>query len=258
MIAKCIENNVTNASWKKILLRQKDFTWVDLVTNELRFDGPTMLWIIFNTIKPSTTIGLENYKLKIEKARMNRYNHNVVDMLDEIEEAYNTIVRQGGSHDDYMQHILDALLSTKNEEFRSYILRKKDDFDEGKTIDAESLLAGARKNFVNMQESGAWDCKDPRDQAIASLMTKLQSYQKSGRNPPPKLGGKRDDKKKMPPMEFLLKEVVVFTSGRCKRKVAQLRKTERRGIGAQSIRRNACTMAFTCHTMRQVTMHGWN
>ena len=88
---------------------------------------------------------------------MNKYNHNVVKMLDEIEEAYDTIVCQGGSHDDYTRHILDALLSTKNEEFRSYILRKKDDFDEGKTIDAESLLAGARKKFVNMRESGAWD-----------------------------------------------------------------------------------------------------
>ena len=66
-------------------------------------------------------------KKEIQNARLARCNHDVKKMIDAMNRNYLDVIRQGHTHDSYMMHLFDALLTSKNDSFVSFIQRKKDD-----------------------------------------------------------------------------------------------------------------------------------
>ena len=88
MIAEHIEGIISNDSLKSLMLRKKEFTWTNSTNGHPSHDGPTMLKILVQSINPTST------------ARMHKFSHNLIRMLDEMESNYNHILELGQKHED--------------------------------------------------------------------------------------------------------------------------------------------------------------
>lgn len=129
-------------------------------------------------IDPDTMVGLESLRKKLEAALLHQFKHNIPDMLTFMETKYKEIRNNGKTHDSYLRHLLDALLSGTNATFTAFIQRIKDDIDGGfgvsKSMTAEQLIVTARRKYTNMVEQKEWDKVDPRDAQILALTTMVQ------------------------------------------------------------------------------------
>ena len=130
MIAKAVEELITNTYIKKLRLHHEEYTWIDdgvLVRN----DGHTMLCLIFKIINSNTSIGVSNLKYEIEKANLAKFGNNVKYLLGEMSSNQSIIIDKGEHHDDYVRHIFRYILSGPNSTFNFLIERTKYDWDTG-------------------------------------------------------------------------------------------------------------------------------
>ena len=72
MIDKEIEVSVTKTTLKKIRFSQGEYEWTES-GGIIRNDGPTMLYLLFKTINPDTSISVSNLKDEIDKANLTKF-----------------------------------------------------------------------------------------------------------------------------------------------------------------------------------------
>ena len=173
MIAERIEGVISTESLKSLMLRKKEFTWTNSVDGHASHDGPTMLKILVQSINPTTRVGVSDYKDRISAARMNKFSHNLIQMLDDMESNYHRILELGQKHEDWTLHVFNAMLSAKNKVFTDYIQRKKDEWEVGEDINVDTLITDAKSKYNNMMKQRIWDKQDPKDAKIATLTTEL-------------------------------------------------------------------------------------
>ena len=113
MIAKAILGMLKPAAVVTIMHKKKLFRWTD-TDGDTHDDGPTLLKLIFLEVNPATKVSLQSHKTIISSAKLGGYRNNVSTKLNAMENAYDTIISNQGSHDDCIMHIFSSLLSTKN------------------------------------------------------------------------------------------------------------------------------------------------
>jgi len=176
MISKAIEAHIAKKSFKALLLEKADFCWKD-PNGTLNHDGPTMLWKVLRSCHPDTVVGFEDNKNIIEQATLAKYNNNVIDMLTDMQENFDYIIANRGSHDDFLRHIYKALLSGQNAVFNAFIQREKDKWHIGKGLKVGELVACAKQKYNNMK--GEWTRPDPKDAKITALTTEVNKLKES-------------------------------------------------------------------------------
>ena len=150
MISARIEGVISAESHKSLMLRKKDFTWTSATDGHPIHDGPTMLKILVQSINPTTRVGVSDYKERISSARMNKYSHDLIKLLDDMEANYNKILELGQTHEDWTLHVFNAMLSAKNRVFTDYIQRKKDEWEVGADVNVDELIVEAKAKYNNM------------------------------------------------------------------------------------------------------------
>ena len=178
MIAKRIEGSITVASWNSLLQKKSEFAWLNARGN-FEYDGPTMLKIIITAVKPSTRVGVSDITLEIQNSRLNKYNYDVKQMLDDMNHNYQSLTIQNHQHPNYILDLFHALLSAKNDEFRDFIQRMKDEWEGGKDIKPEELMETATSKYNNMIKQNSWGRINPKDAKIVALATKLKRIESS-------------------------------------------------------------------------------
>ena len=158
---------------KTFFNKKRELTWMDPLTLIEELDGPTMLQMIIQVINPTTRVGVSDFKMEIKNATLPKYNNNVQDMLDYMEMNHKEIIRHGFTHPDYVMHLFTALLTSKNDIFRSMIQREKDKRELGDDVDPDSLVGKVTTKFNNMVLQKLWNRTDPKDATILALSTKL-------------------------------------------------------------------------------------
>ena len=101
-------------------------------------------------MSPATKVSLQIHKDITIKARLNGYGNNAKTMLNAMKNAYNTIITNSGYHDDYISHIFEAVLSSKNKVFINYMQRFKDKWQDDEEIIASDIIAKAKSKYANM------------------------------------------------------------------------------------------------------------
>ena len=64
---------------------------------------------------------MEKYKTLIESAKLSAYDSCVNNMLAKVQTAYDTIIANGSTHDDYLRHLFRSLLTSSNKQFAGHI-----------------------------------------------------------------------------------------------------------------------------------------
>ena len=93
----------------KLRIHQGEYEWDD-ARGLIRKYGPTMLYPIFKSINPDTSIGVSNLKYEIEKSTLSKFGNNVKDLLGAISSNYSILIDKGEHHEDYVRHVFRDLL----------------------------------------------------------------------------------------------------------------------------------------------------
>ena len=194
MISKRILACLTVKAVNSIMLDKKNFQWLNQTTGHYEIDGPSLLYSILRRVKPHTRIGVATYKTLIANATLAKFNNNLETMLDNMKSNFEKIEDLGKTHEDYILHLFDALLSSKNETFRNFIQRKKDEWEEGNEVNHTVLAHEATVKYNNMVSQHKWNQTDPKDAKIVALTSQLKDIQKKLDTNPPTNPPKNDKK----------------------------------------------------------------
>ena len=152
MISKRIKGSITTSSQKSLMLHKDKFSWTSISTSEVKFDGPTMLYLLVSTLSPSTRVDVTEFKNEIQNVRLDKYDQNLKEILDNMQDNYCHIADLDQTHQDNMMHLFDALLSSRNDIFNAYIQRKKDYWEEGGHLTDGALIVDATTKYNNMMK----------------------------------------------------------------------------------------------------------
>ena len=108
-----------------------------------------MIRIIFSKCNPSTKSRINSLNSEISSFALGDYEENEPDMLDEMQICYNKIIHCRGQDDDFMLKAFDALGASDNEDFLSFV-KKKRDLWEGDELDddVDALMSACIKNII--------------------------------------------------------------------------------------------------------------
>jgi hypothetical protein len=176
MIGMRIFNSLSEESKKSIRSKSELWKWTSTDGEEF-YDGVTMLQILVTKVKPSTRVGLTDLKDKIRSAKLANFSENVADMLDHMNDIYLEILKSSGSHEDFLMDIFNALLTSKNEVFKSFIQRSKDDWETGSNIEPDELIATATEKYNNMVRQKNWKTSESSNSKIVALATQVKELQ---------------------------------------------------------------------------------
>ena len=126
MIATRLLGIFTRESLKKITTKSHEYNWTD-TDGQVHQDGPTILFLIMQIINPTTVVGVSGLKMSIQNSSLNKHNHNVLDMFTKMEEDYQSIIGQDATHDDYLLHLFNALETSKNTKFLTWVSNQRTD-----------------------------------------------------------------------------------------------------------------------------------
>ena len=178
MIAKTITGILKDVAIMTLSLNKKHWTWKD--GDEEYEDGPTMLKFLFLDLDPSTTINLEKYKTLLENAKLPAYGNCIKTMLSKMQLAYDHIIENDGTHDDFLRHVFKALSTTSNPRFKTYIQQIHDNFiTDMDSITASELMTQSKNMYNNLVKLGEWGKADPRDAKLLALQTQLSKMKTS-------------------------------------------------------------------------------
>ena len=68
-----------------------------------------MLYLLFKSTNPATSIGISNLKYEIDKATLANFGNNVKYLLDNMSSNYSIIIVRVERHEDYVRHVFRAL-----------------------------------------------------------------------------------------------------------------------------------------------------
>lgn len=180
MIAKRIQGSITVASWKALLQRKDEFSWLNDRGN-YDHDGPTMLKILLSVVNPTTRVGVRDLRHEIRNATLAKFSHNVKLMLENMNGNYLQIIRKGQNHDNFEDDLFDALLTTKNLVFKNFIQRLQDEWESGKDFLPSELMETAIQKYNNMLQRGTWTQSESQDSKLAALATRLKNVENTFR-----------------------------------------------------------------------------
>ena len=154
------------------------FTWTSAEGDE--YDGPTMLWILLNVVNPEIKVTVNDLKKQITTARSKMFGHNVKKLTDFMSTKLREIKEKGGSHEDFLLHLYEALESVPNEDFKAEIRTSRREWKKGAKTDPDTVISNAVKLYNNKNVPGnqTWTTRDPKDAKIIALTTKLEQLTK--------------------------------------------------------------------------------
>ena len=69
VVAKLCENCLSTSGYNDLMLQKDKFSFVDSTTGQVKYDGPTMIYLIYQTIDPNIFVGLDNILKKLERVK---------------------------------------------------------------------------------------------------------------------------------------------------------------------------------------------
>jgi len=179
VVVHIIKNGLTVQGYSDLLLQKDKFAFYNATTGETEYDGPIMMFLLFQKTDPSTIVGLDSVLKQIENAKLGDYTNDVDAMLTAIENLYKTLRDNHRAPENYRRLILDALATGPNHYFNEFIQRIEDDVESGiganAAISTDSLITAARTKYNNMDQKGIWNKVDPRDAKIMALTTMVET-----------------------------------------------------------------------------------
>ena len=89
-----LKGSITLTSLQKHRLHLEEHECID-AGGLIRNGGPIMIYLLFKSINPSTSIGLSNLKYEIDNTILAKFDNSTKYLLDGISSNYNIIIDKG-------------------------------------------------------------------------------------------------------------------------------------------------------------------
>ena len=83
--------------------------WLKSMTGEIEFDGPTMMFLIFQKTQPSTIVGLDSFLKRLENCKAGDHSNDINKILTFIESNYKILCEHNKAPANYRRLLLDAI-----------------------------------------------------------------------------------------------------------------------------------------------------
>ena len=148
-----IKNILIHQDYNSLLASKDKFIWRH-PNGQDEYDGPTMLYLLLQKIKPYKLVLARKYKHNLRNATSAQFNHNIQHLIYYMRTQYNSIIDQGGSHDDYLYDIFTSLQTSSNSNFNDWIGRLLDDWESDVPTDSDKLTTISITKYTNMKAVG--------------------------------------------------------------------------------------------------------
>ena len=182
IVARGVKNSITTEAYESLLIEKEKFAFVDAATGLIKYDGPTLLWILIHKIEPDNVLGLEMWRRNLASAKLHEHGNDVGRLLNAMQTLYRKIKNNGKTHDSYRDNISSALTSGPNSAFNDWMQRIIDDYESGTGANAgitvDNLISAARQKHAMMVDKKSWGQVDPKNAQILALSTRLDQVTK--------------------------------------------------------------------------------
>ena len=101
-------------------------------------------------------------------------------LLSKIQLAYDHIIENNETHDDFLRHIFKALFTTTNLRFKTYIQQIHNKYiTDMNSITTSDLMIQSKNMYNNLVKFEEWDKVDPRNDKLLALQTQLSKLKNS-------------------------------------------------------------------------------
>ena len=81
----------------------------------IEYDGPTIIKLIFARMNPDSMVKITNLKNSLKVFNTGSYENIIPNMLDDIDRIYSEILADRGTHDRYIEDLLVAMETCKQD-----------------------------------------------------------------------------------------------------------------------------------------------
>ena len=180
MMFKCLMNSISKEGKNKILIWKKQYTIQGLSSGNL------LLKIIIRESHLDTNAttasirkklsSLDSYILTIgsDITRFNGYVRLLVDSL----------AARGETSTDLLSNLFKGYQAASDKVFVSYIERKLEKYEEGRSIAPETLMQLSNNKYKLLKEAGVWDAPSIQEEKILALQAEMKQMKSSvAKNP---------------------------------------------------------------------------
>ena len=100
-----------------------------------------------------------------------KFNEHVKNLLDRL-------YARSGTTEDLLSNVFRAYKVVSDKDFVKYINKKKDEYDEGKDIDAHQLMLLAANKFKTKKQEGEWNALSKEQEQIIALQAQVNKLKK--------------------------------------------------------------------------------
>ena len=184
----CLMNSLTEEATQVVTLDHSEYT---VGTFQ---DRPLFLKHIISKshIKANATVStvrmrldsLDKYMEKID-SNIKEFNHYVKEQLDALSARRHILDEK-----ELLFNIIKGYMAADDKDFRNYIMRKQQDYDEGDDITPARLMELAENMYNKAQEQEKWRMQTDEQKRIVALTAKVEGLEKSNKALKKKMKGK--------------------------------------------------------------------
>jgi len=200
LIWHTIKNHFSASAYKALLVRKKDFAYECTESSEVTYDGFTLLRMIFDIVKPSVIVDVNDLQRKMEKITLLSAGNNFQTLCTTLEGIQQEINAEKG--DDYckddamLMQLFRAAETTTNEGFAFDVRQAKVAWMTGKIKDKTSIINDLCAIYRNMVADESWNKVSSADSKIIALTTQVKDLKKQLEAKPAAVTPPKPNKKK--------------------------------------------------------------
>jgi len=178
----CIQASITDECALKVVTSGETYAIEvkDGAHKETVLDGVTYLRILISrvTIDSRSTVSYIRKTLSELDDYMTSVNHNVTPFNKFVRLQLDALTARGESLSDVMVNLFKGYLAAPDKEFAAYIKQKKNDYEEGQSLQEDKLMTMAENKYKSLVRAGEWNAPSKEQKEILALTAKLETYTK--------------------------------------------------------------------------------
>ena len=170
---------LTETAQNKILLLEDKYTLTDGLISLPA--GTLLLRIVIRESIVDTNATQRHLREQLSK--LDTYaicvNGDIEKLNQHAQDVINSLNARGATNQDMMPNLFKAYEAVPDKTFTAYILKKKDDYDEGMDMTPQRLMKLAENKYRMLVQDGLWQAPDEQAEKIIALEAQIKELKKS-------------------------------------------------------------------------------
>ena len=184
----CLMNSLTEEAIQTVTINHEQYTIDDFQ------DGPLFLKTIIAKSHIDTNATISTVRLRLDNldTHMEKIDSNIKEFNQYVKEQIDALASRGQDPDSstLLFNIMKGYLAADDREFRNYIMRKQQDYDEGENITPHRIMELAENMYNKAIELDNWKTQTDEQKRIVALTAKVEGLEKSNKALKKKVKGK--------------------------------------------------------------------